>query len=427
MFFRVLMFAVGVMLLAITGHDVLFEPSLGEIRRQRQAVANWPAVTGEIDRLFFQREHNYARGVGYWYVAANYHYEVDGTRHEGSRFAPTRIRDTGWRTLEDHIVAKGIIARSSIADRIESLEKVPHLTWLEPTPQVTLQLADRSIKVHYDPQDPSFSVLDKTFVEPIGEGRLGFLMGLASIVGLGLIYLAITGGRYFGIRWRDGTAPRASHGPERYLPADLDPEGRYVPEYVDPDGRYEKRRPAPPEIPPLEYPSGQRKVIRATPPRPPSAEEVAAVKASFEAMFVPQNVPQPVISPWTPSFKRRSPDGRYLAKMDDGAELLPGGPFGGTLEVPRGLRLGNCSPSVAWSDDSTLLAVPQWDMANKTQHILLLAQGEQRVGRLRGTFRQLTLESFSGGIVRGHDFGNPVAVSLQDVEWFPINSPPADA
>ena len=78
-----------------------------------------------------------------------------------------------------------------------------------------------------------------------------------------------------------------------------------------------------------------------------------------------------------------------------------GGPTSGTLAL-AGLRVEGCSPSLAWSDDSRLLAVPQWT-PDKAQRLLLVDPAAGSVRTLPGTYRVLELRSFRGGVLEGTD------------------------
>jgi hypothetical protein len=122
-------------------------------------------------------------------------------------------------------------------------------------------------------------------------------------------------------------------------------------------------------------------------------------------------MPGPVespISPWAVSADRVSPDRRYKAAIKDASEIAMGAPTSGTLVVTDlttnriVAEYGACNPSLAWSDTSDLLAVPQWT-SQRAQRVALIEVATGRLRLLPQQFRVLEIHSFSGRVVRGID------------------------
>ncbi|HVF30386.1 MAG TPA: hypothetical protein VNA22_05415 [Pyrinomonadaceae bacterium] len=126
------------------------------------------------------------------------------------------------------------------------------------------------------------------------------------------------------------------------------------------------------------------------------------------------------ISAWDYSLNLSSPDGQITAVIDDAHEFGQGSPTTGTLVLSNGLSFEGCNPSVAWSDDSKFLAVPQW-RRTQYQRLLVISIGEKSVGYARERFSLLELHSFSDGKIKGIDSPaykpREIEVDLSDVRW----------
>jgi hypothetical protein len=131
----------------------------------------------------------------------------------------------------------------------------------------------------------------------------------------------------------------------------------------------------------------------------------------------PYNLP-----PWRARFELRSPDGRWLAKMTKTQEFLMSSPREGVLEIvgPMRFNISRCMPAFVWSEDSRILAVPQWRVwARLGQRLLLVAVDAGQVFRSRRTFKLFIPERFSEGMLVGSDLPlsepSPVSVSVAEM------------
>jgi hypothetical protein len=110
------------------------------------------------------------------------------------------------------------------------------------------------------------------------------------------------------------------------------------------------------------------------------------------------------ISPWDTSVTLPSPDGRLTAAIEDAREVGMGAPTRGRLVLSNGMALADCNPSMAWSEDSRLLAVPQWVEVQGSnapgQRLAVVDPVNRRVGYAEGLYRVLEVHSFSGGVIR---------------------------
>lgn len=265
---RLVMFVSGAIIFAITVHDIFFTPSTEQIRHQRQEFAHWPAVKGEIDELFYQREHNYAKGERWWFVVARYRYRVDGVAYSGTRYAPERVRDTSTVGLDQQVAQAGIAVGRNVVERVPGMETVPHLPMAEPTPRETLRLADKRVLVYYNPVNPAESFLDNRYREPWSAGRSAFFYFLGIAVSLWIMYLAVFGIPNLMARRALRHAPRAGQRPA-YAPLSRGEIERFQ-QGVSGNGQdggidEEKRLPRP-ELPPIEF--ELQPEIRPAPPPP---------------------------------------------------------------------------------------------------------------------------------------------------------------
>ena len=108
------------------------------------------------------------------------------------------------------------------------------------------------------------------------------------------------------------------------------------------------------------------------------------------------------ISPWTTDTVRlESPDGRKVAILVEPSEIGMGAPTFGELKVSNGQYAEGCNPSMAWSDDSRFLAVPQW--FDRMQRLVILDTDFKKRAFAPETYRVLELHAFDKGIVEGVD------------------------
>ena len=109
------------------------------------------------------------------------------------------------------------------------------------------------------------------------------------------------------------------------------------------------------------------------------------------------------VSPWASHVRAVSPDQAFVAELLDGMEICMGGPTLGTLRISgTDLPIERCSPSLVWSDDSKLLAVPQWT-SERMQRLLIVTIASHGFTYAPGEFDVLELHSFEEGVVRGID------------------------
>jgi len=108
------------------------------------------------------------------------------------------------------------------------------------------------------------------------------------------------------------------------------------------------------------------------------------------------------VSPWATEAELQSPDGRFRAVIEGAVEVGMGAPTSGTLKIDERPVLENCNPSMVWSIDSKLLAVPVW-AAGGGQRLALVDPVQGHATVLPERFSVLELHSFEGGLVRGVD------------------------
>jgi tetratricopeptide (TPR) repeat protein len=108
------------------------------------------------------------------------------------------------------------------------------------------------------------------------------------------------------------------------------------------------------------------------------------------------------VSAWADGVEMASPDGRFIASMPSALETGMGGPTLGELRISNGMVLKDCSPSIAWADDSSYLAVPHWETA-RTQRLLVVDLAAGKTRSAPEVYSILQLKSFCGGIILGVD------------------------
>ncbi|MBI4251497.1 MAG: hypothetical protein HY618_03475 [Candidatus Tectomicrobia bacterium] len=135
------------------------------------------------------------------------------------------------------------------------------------------------------------------------------------------------------------------------------------------------------------------------------------------------------ISPWDCSVSLPSPDGSLTAVIRDAVEIGMGAPTRGKLALSNRMSLEDCNPSLVWSEDSQLLAVPQWHYGPKpgpagarpVQWLAIISPGRRQVRYAPGIYRVLELHAFAGGVVRGVDSPayapRPFEVDVSRIEW----------
>ena len=116
------------------------------------------------------------------------------------------------------------------------------------------------------------------------------------------------------------------------------------------------------------------------------------------------------ISAWAPSAESKSPTGLHIAKIEVAMEVAMGAPTDGPLEVfiyknrsEPIIKVDSCNPSFVWSEDGKFLAVPQWDMRDRTQRLIIIDVEKRHTNPIPGQFHVLQLESFENSIVKGVD------------------------
>jgi hypothetical protein len=100
--------------------------------------------------------------------------------------------------------------------------------------------------------------------------------------------------------------------------------------------------------------------------------------------------------------------------MSDATEVAMGAPMKGTLIVESvfsssaTMTVQDCNPSFVWSDNSAMLAVPQWTR-DRMQRLALVIPSDGGVRVHPSRFRVLELQEFRDGIVYGID--SPIHLS----------------
>jgi hypothetical protein len=131
-----------------------------------------------------------------------------------------------------------------------------------------------------------------------------------------------------------------------------------------------------------------------------------------------------LISPWSnDSFQLSSPDGKFAAVFENWGEIHMGAPTVGRLRIEpwkSTVIWDSCNPSMVWSDDSQVLAIPQWTKERR-QRLLLISIEYQRSMLFDRDFSVLELHSFNGLIIRGIDSPswqpNEIEVEVTDLRW----------
>ena len=129
------------------------------------------------------------------------------------------------------------------------------------------------------------------------------------------------------------------------------------------------------------------------------------------------------ISAWNWTVSLESPNGLHTASIDHADEIGMGAPTSGQLVVSNGMTFLNCSPSIAWSNDSRFLAVPQWQAYDNghRQRLMIVSIQDRKFNLLDDNYSVLEIESFSDGIVHGVNSPahnpTPVTVDTSSIVW----------
>ena len=103
---------------------------------------------------------------------------------------------------------------------------------------------------------------------------------------------------------------------------------------------------------------------------------------------------------WQHSLYLKSPDGRAWAEIKKAEEVSMGNPTSGVLILSSGLTLKRCNPSFIWSDDSSFIAVPQYDGAwFVKQKLLIIEVGTGTIWKSPRLAHYIQPESFTNGTV----------------------------
>ena len=132
---------------------------------------------------------------------------------------------------------------------------------------------------------------------------------------------------------------------------------------------------------------------------------------------------QMAISAWNWTVSLDSPDGKYNASIEWANEIAMGAPTSGQLEISNNLTFPACSPSIAWSNNSLFLAVPQWQAYDNghRQRLMIVSMDHRKFQLLDDDYSVLEIESFTNNIVQGVNSPahNPrlVTVDTSGIAW----------
>ena len=126
------------------------------------------------------------------------------------------------------------------------------------------------------------------------------------------------------------------------------------------------------------------------------------------------------ISPWSDSASLTSPNGKFVAVIDEAGEIAMGAPTSGLLKVSNGLSYQRCNPSMVWSGDSEYLAVPQWTF-RRQQRLMVISIQRKQAGYAPGIYSVLELHSFSNGKIAGINspihLPRPIEIDVGEIQW----------
>ncbi len=127
------------------------------------------------------------------------------------------------------------------------------------------------------------------------------------------------------------------------------------------------------------------------------------------------------ISPYADCVHLPSPDGKFMADIDQALEHSMGSITSGTLRISNGTSYEACNPSIFWSEDSKYLAAQQLTPYAYLR-LLVIAVEEGRYGYAPGYFGLIEFHSFRQGEIRGVESpdspkSREVRVDLSRVRW----------
>lgn len=93
-----------------------------------------------------------------------------------------------------------------------------------------------------------------------------------------------------------------------------------------------------------------------------------------------------------------SPDGRFVATMEDAMEMGMSAPVRGTLRLSSGCLMPGCGSAMVWSDDSRHLAVVRWD-SHGIGRLAVVRAEDCSVAELPESVGAVRLAAFSDGVV----------------------------
>lgn len=109
------------------------------------------------------------------------------------------------------------------------------------------------------------------------------------------------------------------------------------------------------------------------------------------------------ISPWDDTAVLISPNGASRATIFAAGEIAMGAPTRGTLRLNGVEICEGCNPSMVWSRDSQLLAIPQWTITKSQRLLIIGASSGRAISVTEEEFRVLQLERFEESLVQGID------------------------
>ena len=116
------------------------------------------------------------------------------------------------------------------------------------------------------------------------------------------------------------------------------------------------------------------------------------------------------ISPWDYKAELISPDEKYRAIFDEGAEIAMGAPSRGRLRLieilnPKNetlIEADSAAASMVWSNDSKFLAFSRW-RSNKKQSLCVFRVNDSKIDESPDEFIVLELHTFRDSKISGVD------------------------
>lgn len=163
--FLLLLFMVGLLFawMSYSGlTDSFGKPSLEKINQQRALLAQWPHVTGRLDRIDIM-EYTYSRprypsGTDYW-PEVKYHYSLGQKHYKGDCLRKEISQQDNSYFCSDPLT--GIEAAKAKLTAFLPADLPGHVSAMpKKKEKMHSFFPNRSVEVYYDPDDPKSSMLD---------------------------------------------------------------------------------------------------------------------------------------------------------------------------------------------------------------------------------------------------------------------------